>query len=187
MGSYAQITECTVSGEPHFTNLECPENTSESTKLDIDVASKYITLDAITDSYKTKSISTARYKNFVLEGTIKIVSAYRINGTSWAGFFLRTNNQNGKHTVNPGYLAFIRQNGEIGVHGESIREQKMSGSSGSNRNTFKIVVENNNLKLSVNNELLINLDGLSTPGEFVSLNVGGAKAEFSIDNITNLQ
>ncbi len=124
--------------------------------------------------------------NFEIYGTIKMTDAYRPDGASWAGLLIRADNPIALHEKDRGYLFFIRENGKVGIHDSNldhVREERNTDLSGWNENRFKIVADNSRLEFYINDDLIISTDKGYRGSGYLILNVGGAKAEFTLDRI----
>lgn len=148
-----------------------------------------VILDSRIDEYKSIGNGFGLLGDFELTGEIKILETYRGDGASWAGLLIRTDQENGKHGKNTGYLCFIRENGEVGIHSSivnHIRSQKKTSNKGKNTNHITIRAKSENIKIYVNDVLVLDEDHARIPRGYISLNVGGAKAKFTIKSIKKI-
>ena len=142
-------------------------------------------IDSNGNQYISKTLLSEKVGNYELSASIRFNESYRRNETGWVGFFLKTEVNNGLHGRDRGYLFFIRENGEIGIHSSPIkREIKRNKclSSIKQKVTTNVTIKsiNDKLIIHINGKEQFNISGLRLTGQYVSANAGGADVSITI-------
>jgi hypothetical protein len=150
---------------------------------------KKLQLDSGTDVYAVRKILKKEIKDFELNATVQFESGYRDNKTGWAGFLVRTNKENGLHGKDEGYLVFVRENGEIGVHSskgtsKKVRmDKQLEGVFPNDKILIKITSRADALTIFVNGNKKFSISGIELKGNYISANAGGANVNMRIKSL----
>jgi hypothetical protein len=150
-------------------------------------ASNHFLIDSKTDVYVNQVLKKQVYKTFDLKATIEFKENYRADKTEWVGFIVNSGNSNPLHGTDQGYLCFIRENGEVGIH-TSIRNEDIRVDTFfeiyPDKNTIRITFDGTVLKFYVNDTLAFAEKPLHLKSGYINCNAGGAKAEITELKIT---
>ncbi len=145
-------------------------------------AHNHFLIDAKTDVYVNQALKKQVYQTFDLKATIEFKENYRADKTEWVGFIVNSANSNPLHGTDQGYLCFIRENGEVGIHtsirNEDIRVDKFVNMP-SRKNTIRLTFDGTTLKYYVNDRLAFAEKPLHLKSGYINCNAGGAKAEIT--------
>lgn len=156
------------------------------------IITKNIELDSKNDLYVSQKILSDGAENYEIFATIKFNESYRKNKKSWAGFLLKTNVNNGLHGKDSGYMFYIRENGEIGVHSspQSNNEIELTKYLRSleygEKINVKILSTDNQLKIYVNGKEQFAINDMKLKGKYISANAGGADVSIKINSFKKM-
>ena len=147
-----------------------------------------LTLDAKDNVYASEKIIMGEVDDFEIKARIKFLKSYRDDNTKWAGFFIKTDNSQGLHREDSGYLCYIRSNGEIGIHSSPPPDYEIILKKNIKLNTkrytnIKIVSKDAGIQFFVNNKKILETSYLLKTGNYIAANVGGCAAQFDLKSI----
>ena len=151
-----------------------------------------VELNPIEDQYISKKILSEEVRNYELVASLKFKESYRNNETGWAGFFLKTNKEDGLHGNDAGYMFFIRENGDIGVHSSPDSKNEVNLDKHLNNLKYgkkidvKIYSLDSQLKIYVNGKEEFNISNLKLIGNYVSANSGGTNVSIKFKSFKKL-
>ena len=145
-------------------------------------SSEHFIIDSKKDVYINYPLKPKEYKTFDLKATIEFKENYRADKTEWVGFIVNSGVNNPLHGKDQGYLCFIRENGEVGIHtsirNEDIRVDRFVDLH-SDKNTIRLTFDGTTLKYYVNDILVFAEQPLHLKSGYINCNAGGTKAEIS--------
>lgn len=144
-------------------------------------------IDSKKDVYTHQPLNKKEYKTFDLKATIEFKENYRTDQTEWVGFIVNSGVSNPLHGTDQGYLCFIRENGEVGIHtsirNEDIRIDRFVPLN-PRKNHIQLTFDGSILRFYVNDALIFSEKPLHLKSGYINCNAGGAKAEISQFKIT---
>ncbi|CAM1354619.1 hypothetical protein [Tenacibaculum halocynthiae] len=149
-------------------------------------------IDTKGNEYKSKAIISKDVRDFELKASIKFEKTYRNNSSAWAGFFIKADNLKGKHGKDSGYLCFVREDGEIGIHSspppnrEVIKQTYKFPIKLNKKRDIIIICQNSKISFFVDNQLIYQINDIGLNGPFISANCGGGVSVFKIDYIKKM-
>lgn len=153
------------------------------------VLTNTLEIDAKTDKYVAVKVLKQELADYELKASITFNESYRRNKTGWAGFLLNTNSLEGVHGKDSGYLFFIRENGEVGLHSSGKSNKKLAldkhlrSLEYGKRVQLKIISSNSKLTIYINGKQHFQVKDLQLDGKYFSANAGGASASIKIKSV----
>ena len=150
---------------------------------------KEFTIDTKGNTYVSKQIISKEVGDFTIHATIEFKKSYRDDASGWAGFFIKTDNPNGKHREDYGYLLYVREDGEIGFHTSPPHNKEIQKNNydypiaSSKKRDVIIRSKNSEIQFLVDNNLVYKVENLKLKGKYISANAGACISTFEINYI----
>ena len=149
-------------------------------------------IDTEGNSYKAVAIMNKPVQDFELKASIEFKESYRYDGTAWAGFLIKTDVPHGKHSSHTGYLCFVREDGEIGIHESGSIDRKIKedtyeyGMKFPQKREIRIRCEGEECQFHVDEQLIYTIRRFQFQGGYTVANAGGGNILFDIDYLKAL-